>query len=258
MWSSAAGPHVSPLSGRLAASPCPSTLLNPLLDAFNQAMVAGAGIDDTRRVMIARFGFAIPTDQALVAIGRCSPAGVVEIGAGTGYWAHLLQQRGVDVAAFDIEPAPSPQNPWFAGTRPWHPVQHGDHDVAGRHPDRTMLIVWPTRNEIWAASAVERYLDAGGACVIYVGEGPGGHTGDDVFHALLGELTTCAQSVYGSTTSPCICSVAARCRRTETIALPHWPGYTDDLRIYTRQAPPRPSGRRRRWVNPRRRRTGHR
>src|SRR6266540_6122950 len=133
-------------------------------------------------------------------------------------------------------------------SQPWHPVHHGDHDVAGEHPHRTLLIVWPTKNEIWAATAVERYYDADGECLVYVGEGPGGRTGDDVFHALLGELTSCIQCDYGSTTSPCTCSVEARWRRTETVALPHWPDYHDDLHIYHRQPP----GSRQRWWTSRR------
>lgn len=39
---------------------------------------------------------------------------VVEMGAGTGYWAALLQQRGVDVVALDRHP-PEPITP-EAGT----------------------------------------------------------------------------------------------------------------------------------------------
>ena len=232
--------------------------MNPLLDAFNQVMATGSDIEQKRTALIARYGFAIPTDQALEAISRCSPEGVLEIGAGTGYWAHLLGQRGVDVQAFDLEPAPSVQNRWFAGTRPWHPVRRGDHDVAGRHPGRTLLIVWPTKNEIWAATAVERYHDAGGDCLVYVGEGPGGRTGDDVFHALLGELSTCIQCEYGSLTSPCICHAETRWHRTEVIALPHWPGYHDDLHIYTRHTLGAPPRRRRRRLQSRISRTDQR
>ena len=227
------------------ASASESVAANPLLDAFNEAIGSGADLDDMRSQLIARYGFAIPSDEALAAISRCSPLGVVEIGAGTGYWAYLLQQVGSMLSPSTSNRRPPAQNRWFASTRPWHPVHHGDYDVAGHHPERTLLIVWPTKNEIWAATAVERYHDAGGACLVYVGEGPGGRTGDDVFHALLGELTTCVQCEYGSTTSPCICSVEARWRRTETIALPHWPGYHDDLHIYTRRA----DRARRRWRN---------
>lgn len=248
--------HASPEGGPSRAPAQLATLANPLLDAFNQAMSTGGDLDARRSELIAQYGFAIPTDQALDGIRRCSPAGVVEIGAGTGYWAHALEQRGLDVAAFDIEPAPSPENTWFAGARPWHAVHQGDHTVTALHADRTLLIVWPTKNEVWAAAAAEEYYDAGGTCLVYVGEGPGGRTGDDVFHALLGGLASCAQCEYGSTTSPCICSVEARWRRTETIALPHWPGYDDDLHIYTRQARRRLPSHLRRWVKPHRPRTG--
>jgi hypothetical protein len=222
----------------------PSTAANPLLDAFEAALVSGADIVEARNLSIAKYAFAIPTDQALDRIRQCSPVGVVEIGAGAGYWARGLDRRGVDVAAFDIEPPPSPANTWFAGTPPWHPVQRADQHVVCDHPGRTLLIVWPTKNEVWAADAVDRYFDAGGQCVAYVGEGPGGRTGDDVFHALLGELVTCVQCAYGSTTSPCICGVTARWSRIDTIALPHWPGYHDDLHLYGRR-PPRPPARRR-------------
>lgn len=214
----------------------PPTLANPLLDLFEVSMTRRAQIVEMRNTSIAKYAFAIPTVQALDRIRECSPGGVVEIGAGTGYWAHALHQRGVDVEAYDIEPAPSLRNAWFAGTPPWYRVQRRDDGVAGEHPGRTLLIVWPTKNEIWAAAAVERYFEAGGMCVVHVGEGPGGRTGDDVFHALLGELVTCAQCAYGSTTSPCICDVTAQWCRTETIVLPHWTGYHDDVHVYS----PRP------------------
>lgn len=208
---------------------------NPLLDAFEMATAAGADMEGVRGQLVTRYGFAVPSDEALTAIERCSPRGVVELGAGTGYWAHLLQQRGIDVVAFDVEPAPSSQNTWFAGTQLWHPVHRGDHAVVDQHPVRTLLIVWPTKDEIWAATALERYHDAGGECIAYVGEGPGGRTGDDVFHALLGELTVCLQCEHGSTTSPCICRIEPRWSRSQTVALPHWPGYHDDLHIYVRR-----------------------
>jgi len=225
-----------------------SIFANPLLDVFEEAMARGSDISEQRTKSITEYGFAVPTDNALDVIQQCSPGGVVEIGAGAGYWAHLLHQRGVDVEAFDIEPAPSLANKWFAGTQPWHPVQCADHNVVGDHPGRTLLIVWPPKNEVWAAAAVERYFEVGGTCVAYVGEGPGGHTGDDVFHAALGELVTCVQCAYGSMTSPCICGVEPRWCRNETIVLPHWPGYHDDLRIYTRRHPP--SQTQRRWRKP--------
>ncbi len=52
-----------------------------------------------RDVFISRYGFSVPTDEALQLIASVSPQWVVEVGAGTGYWARLLNDVGVDVVA---------------------------------------------------------------------------------------------------------------------------------------------------------------
>lgn len=213
---------------------------NPYLDAVRAITPES---DAARDEMISTYGFAIPTEEAIEAIARCSPDGVVEIGAGTGYWASLLHGRGIDVIAFDPEPAPSPQSTWFAGVEPWHPLERGGHEVAGEHPRRTLLIVWPTKNETWATAAVQRYHEAGGRCVVFVGEGPGGRTGDTTFHAVMGAVSGCAQCDYGAPNQPCTCGIEALWHRMETIALPHWPGFSDDLHVYERAVSP-VSGRR--------------
>ncbi|GLE01415.1 hypothetical protein PINS_up010245 [Pythium insidiosum] len=48
------------------------------------------------------YAYATPTDAALDVIAKYAP--LVEMGAGTGYWSAMLQQRGVDIAAFDACP----------------------------------------------------------------------------------------------------------------------------------------------------------
>jgi hypothetical protein len=229
---------------------------NPLLVAWQEA-VGDPAEDVLRDRAIARFAFAVPDDGALEAIATASPRGVVEIGAGTGYWARLLHENGVDVVAYDIAPAPSPERRWFADTPGWFPVRSGDHTAVDAHGDRTLLLVWPTRNEDWAADTVQRFAAAGGTTLAYVGEPPGGRTGDDRFHALIGEIDRCLACAYNITTAPCVCGTTPLYARIETIELPHWTGYEDDLRLYVRDhdrrplAPGRP--RSRRW--PMRRRT---
>jgi hypothetical protein len=208
--------------------------VNPLLDFYNDAMALPATTTQPRAEAIRKYGFAIPTDDALEHIERYSSGGVVEIGAGTGYWAHLLDRRGVDVRAFDVEPAPSSANEWFAGTQPWHRIEIADHTVVAQWPTRTLLIVWPTKNDIWASAAVKRYHDAGGSCVAFVGELSAGRTGDEVFHAHLGNVERCLQCAYGILTSPCICDIHQLWTRQTTVVLPHWHGYNDDLHIYVR------------------------
>jgi hypothetical protein len=87
---------------------------NPYLDEFSRLEVEARS--EARDRFIARYGFAVPTDDALSRIQAVSPDGVVEIGAGTGYWARLLHDRGVDIEAYDVappSPAGSPANRWF-------------------------------------------------------------------------------------------------------------------------------------------------
>jgi hypothetical protein len=91
---------------------------DPLLELYRDSGGSAAG----RAEAIARYAFALPSDDALDAIVRSAPHGIVELGAGTGYWAALLEQRGADVVAFDIAPAPSTANAWFAGADAWHTV----------------------------------------------------------------------------------------------------------------------------------------
>ncbi len=213
-----------------------------MLKAFSEA---SDDDDNERNRIIAAYGFAVPTSAALDAIKHHAPHGVVEIGAGTGYWARLLHDRSVDVVAFDVEPPPSAKNPWFAGNLPWHPVERGDHTAVAGYGQRTLLLVWPTKNEMWAAEACERFHSAGGTRLAYVGEGPGGRTGDDVFHARLGDLAHCMQCQYDVDTAPCICDIEPLWRRVQTIELPHWRGFNDDLHIYVRREPLQ---RRRRWL----------
>lgn len=50
-----------------------------------------------------RFSWAIPDERAIRILHHFSP--VVEIGAGDGYWAGLVEAAGGDVLAFDIAAA---------------------------------------------------------------------------------------------------------------------------------------------------------
>jgi hypothetical protein len=163
--------------------------LDDMLVRVAEARASGSQLLETE--ILRRYGFAVPTDAALDAIVACSSRGVLELGAGTGRWAALLARRGVDVVAYDVAPPPSPANGWFAGVQPWHQVHRGDERVVEECAERSLLLGWPTRNETWASDALERYDAAGGHHVVFVGEGPGGRTGDAGFHARLGETAGC-------------------------------------------------------------------
>ena len=172
--------------------------------------------------------------SALDAIATHAPRGVVEVGAGTGYWARQLADRGVAVVAFDVAPPPDPSNHFFAGAEPWHPVVEGDQNVGAAHADRTLLLVWPTR-ESWPTQALRVYAAAGGSRVVYVGEGPGGRMGDDQLHASLGLVEGCLACAYRIPDVSCVCDVAREWRLRRAVALPQWGGYHDDLYLFERR-----------------------
>src|SRR5262245_54738552 len=192
-------------------------------------------VADVRDAAVSRYGFAIPTPEAMELLRAHSPNGIVEIGAGTGYWAMLAARLGVDVRAFDIAPPPSADNPWFAGSAAWYPVERESHHVVSRFPDRTLLIIWPTKNEIWPVETLDLYAASGGKTVAHVGEGPGEKTGDTAFHSRLGELESCLQCVHGIVDAACSCDDPRQWTGVARLELPHWPGCDDDLGIYERR-----------------------
>lgn len=212
------------------------TIENPLLDEFRGAQPVRdvEHVEELRLELVSRYSFAIPTTAALTTIAQASPNGVVEVGAGTGYWAMLLAGMGVDVIAFDADPPPSVTNPWFAGRTPWFDVAQADEAIAARHSPRTLLLVWPTRGAVWAADAVRAYHGAGGGCVAFIGEPPGGRTGDDSLHKLLGNVQGCLSCRYSIPDAQCTCSIPRCFLPSIHLELPHWPGFEDDLTIHQR------------------------
>lgn len=117
-----------------------------------------AGWGTWRDWWCSHYAFGVPSEPALELIAAHSPDGVLELGAGNGYWAMLLRDRGLSVRALDPRPT---------GRRAsWSRVDRGDHRDAARYPRRTLLLVWPTQDDAWADDALRRYR---GETVIYAG-----------------------------------------------------------------------------------------
>jgi hypothetical protein len=173
-----------------------------------------------------RYAWGIPNEPALAAIAEHSPNGVVEIGAGGGYWAKLLRDRGVDVLAFD----PEPGNAHWS-LRTWSEVLRGDHTSVIGFPERTLLLVWPSYSMDWTDKVIDLY---GGQTVIYVGEGSGGCTGTERMHQLLGEDGGCWH--FGGEDDPCDCEpVDALFTAGKVVDIPQWFGIHDYLTVFHRK-----------------------
>ena len=137
-------------------------------------------------------GFAVPNEAALQKLEDLSP--IVQVGAGAGYWAALLQKRGVDVVAYDINPPGG-----NGGENVFFDVAYMDNihpgsctDIFGSNAtlaqDRSLLLIWPNDPDpvdnpqfcggsecqgsqpVWDTDCLLSFMGAGGRRVIYVGE----------------------------------------------------------------------------------------
>jgi hypothetical protein len=171
----------------------------------------GARAAYARRVAaVRRYAFAVPTVAALDAIARHAP--VVELGAGTGYWAYLLRARGVDIVAYDLAPPDQLPNAYKLDPRTWTGVRRGGVEVLGGYRDRALFLCWPGYRDSFAHDALAAYA---GTRLIYVGEDRGGNTASPPFFDQL----------------------SATWALVERLELPRWPGAHDSLQIYDRRDP---------------------
>jgi hypothetical protein len=155
------------------------------------------------------FAYAIPNEEALSEIASHGP--VVEIGAGKGYWASLLRERGTKVAAFDKFPLELGRNVYHdVGDKAFTEVEKGSVEKVRMFPDHKLLLVWPPPNEPMALNALNQYK---GKTVFYVGEEGADWTGGLDFHARLND----------------------RFQLKRQIQLPNFPGYDDMLNVYQRK-----------------------
>jgi tetratricopeptide (TPR) repeat protein len=171
--------------------------------ASNEAKAAMRGI------LVDRYAWGIPNEEALDAIRAQGP--IVEIGAGTGYWAALLRARGADVVAYDYQPVQEGHNHFHSSRQPWTTVLPGDESMAARHPDRALFLCWPLPGDPMAVNALRAYK---GDTLIFVGETGGGMHGDEAFAD----------------------EIANHWRLVQDVSIPNWdvPMVNDALYIYRR------------------------
>lgn len=116
------------------------------------------------------YTWAVPNKEALIAIyDFAAGRGIVEVGAGNGYWASMLRQMGLDVLAYDAHPLElGSGNPYHIG-KSYTEIKLGGTEVAAQHPDRVLLLGYPTPGEPVGADALKQFMAAGGEQFVYVG-----------------------------------------------------------------------------------------
>jgi len=126
-----------------------------------------------RDSLTGQYAFSIPTAETLQIVTRYSP--IVEIGAGSGYWAMCLAACGADIIAYDRYP-PGEAAPTAISERNWHfrrswyKVNKGDELTAATYSGRSLLLCWPPPENPMGVRALDAYIKAGGHTVIVIGE----------------------------------------------------------------------------------------
>lgn len=126
---------------------------------------------DFRRTAVVKYSWSIPNEEAISEIVKYSP--IIEIGAGNGYWANLIEQAGGSIKPTDIKPW---ENLWTKV----EPLSECDA-VQKYNEINTLMTCWPPYNSPMAHNAL---LEFKGDTVVYIGEYEG-CTADHSFHSLL-------------------------------------------------------------------------
>eukprot|EP00873_Tetraselmis_striata_P037874 jgi/Tetstr1/458138/TSEL_044630.t1 len=174
----------------------------------------------------------LPTSAALGLMARHGP--LLEVGAGSGYWASLLAKMRVDIVAVS---SPTWEGRWngqggreegeplaaAGGTAPaFAGVAAGGPETVAAHPARTLVLMWPDYGGAggYGLAAVEAYT---GEALLLVGEWadcrpPGGPPHGAAFSPELQAL------------------VEERFERADTLPLPNWPGRAGRLMLFKRRS----------------------
>ncbi len=175
----------------------PLLFTNKYLDAIKRHERLGPilyGINplwEKRQRWVKEFSWAVPTDESILAIKNLVVEqgldGVVEMGAGTGYWASCLAQVNVSCVCYDS---------FYWKVKPSHfhfKVEKGGPPKVAQYPNHALFLCWPPlslhtkkmgRPNLMGSKSLQHYK---GDWVIYVGEDEDGCTGDDEMWKILNE-----------------------------------------------------------------------
>jgi len=155
--------------------------------------------------MCREYSFAIPTKEAIQEVAKLSP--LIEIGAGSGYWASLLKKAGATVEAFDKFPKENK----YKFTKTYTNIKTADEKILKDFPENyNLFLCWPNYDNDFAYNALSNFK---GHFLAYIGEGKGGCTGNNKFHDLLKQKWI----------------------ESKTVSIPQWDGIHDQLYIYRRR-----------------------
>jgi hypothetical protein len=167
---------------------------NPVVGEFrlDRSVEESMARAPNRQLMVRKYCWTIPDPDTVAFVAEHAHGALVDPIAGTGYWAYLLGQLGVDVVCYDLNPgAPLTTNGWHGDDLYAEIFAKDCAEAAALHPDRTLLLSWPPHGQDVGTRTLLAYR---GNRVIYVGEGRGGGAGDEQLHSIFDTQWTAVDS----------------------------------------------------------------
>lgn len=159
-----------------------------------------------RKYCTRRYMWALPNMRALRVISKYSP--IVEVGAGSGLWAKLLQNMGCDLITTNTKEKRYCVD--FVREKFTRIEQLSTTGAVKRYPDRNVLMIWPPLRGNMAYRVAKNMTSE---YLIYIGESAGGSCANARFFETLDE----------------------KFKLVKTIDIPQWPNIHDSLFIYRRK-----------------------
>ncbi|SPM43180.1 hypothetical protein MNAB215_5402 [Mycobacterium numidiamassiliense] len=136
-----------------------------------------------RQALVRKYSWSIPDPETVEFVAQHAHNGLVDPIAGTGYWAYVLGQLGVDVVCYDLKPgAMLHVNGWHGEDLYADVCARDCAEAVALHSDRTLFLSWPPHGQDVGQRTLLAYQ---GQRVIYIGEGPGGANGNDAMHMII-------------------------------------------------------------------------
>lgn len=159
---------------------------NEYLEKFESIRnLSNTKVFNEREKLTKKYSFAIPSEKALQTIAKYGS--ILEIGAGTGYWASLLKDMNVDIVATDLGRSYGFET-FYTDIERLSAI-----DAIKNHPQRNILSCWACYDQKWVYDAL---MESSCNYWIVIGEGQGGCTACDEFFNELEKTFEEVERVY--------------------------------------------------------------
>ncbi|KAK3267564.1 hypothetical protein CYMTET_23891 [Cymbomonas tetramitiformis] len=161
------------------------------------------------------FSFAVPNAEAIATMVKYSP--LVELGAGTAYWAELARSAGASITTYDIDTEGRPRGESFGQV-----IDQSHLDLTKLDPTTALMLCWPVRpgGLAWDADVLAKFP---GSTVLHIGE--------------WAKRTLLTEPHHGQTTSLRFQqAIEQDFRLVERIPIPSWPWCADELTVWQRSS----------------------